>query len=385
MLCAAAEAPVATRPAGAPPKACVVVFDFAGGDLGVKLADSIRLRLRRHRDYEVVDRLTTREFSGAIAAGAERSAVVKLMKNLACDVAVYGSVQRTGRAIRVWAQCIDLRGGGPPAWTRTFSDSTERSRAVISRRIVEAIRGRSEWIAPEQGDEVEPKNFARPLNVNGSFEKGSLGWDAPDGVATFLAAGPPGRGTILRVRTDLERDSWLAYRRAIMLGEARGAKPPRLARDVSYKSLGAIEGVHYRSGWIDATPGQRYWLTADCKGLGGAKVFIKGFRDWSASADALPESSLAALGLTPQDFAALPLARRKELIAEDVRKRPQAYRRECYRWYLNCKDAKGRWQHLAAPFPPRSALSAPRRPARQRPMAADTDILVLAAGGIPLG
>ncbi|MCD6365313.1 MAG: hypothetical protein J7M14_05505, partial [Planctomycetes bacterium] len=276
-LCAAAEKPRATRPDGDSAKVHVVVFDFAGGDRGEKLADSIRLRLRRQANWEVVDRLTTQEFSGAIAADSNGSAVVKLMKNLACEIAVFGSVERVGAEVHVRLGCIDLRGERPPAWTGTFSDSTERSRAILSRKIVEMILRESQWTPPQWGDEAEPKEFGPPVNVNGGFERGSLGWDTPDGVSTFLIKRPNKCGTILRVRTDLERDSWLAYRRALMLGEAKGPKPPRVARDVSYKSVGGTEGVHYRSGWIDAKPGQRYWLTADCKGLGGAKVFVKGF------------------------------------------------------------------------------------------------------------
>ncbi len=133
-------------------------------------------------------------------------------------------------------------------------------------------------------------------------------------------------------------------------------RSPQIGRDTSYGSLAGLEGVHYRGQWIKATRGRRYWLTADCKGLGGAKVFIKGFRDWSAQADGLPESSLAALGLTPRQFAALPIEKRKKLIAEDTKKHPERHRRECYRWYLNCKDAKGEWMHLAAPFPPHGGL-----------------------------
>lgn len=342
-------------------KRFAVIFDFASPDgYGKALADSVRLRLRRHREFDVLDRITTQESSGALASQVKRAEVVKLMKALACDLAIYGSVHKTGADVRVEVHCVDIFNPDPKrkgGWrVKVFSNDTERSRAIISRQIVRAVRARAEWAPPQYGDEVEPKRFGKPLNTNGDFEKGRAGWDAPDLVSTFLVAGPPGRGTILRVRTDLARDPWLAYRRELRLGRTDPSRAPKIARDVSYGSVAALEGVHYRSEWIRATPARRYWLLADHKGRGGAKVFVKGFRDWSAEADGLPESSLAGLGITPRQFADLPAARRKELIAADVKKHPASYRREVYRWYLNCKEARDRWLHISAPFPPRGGL-----------------------------
>ena len=354
----------ATKPALVPTAVSVVkkrfavIFDFAGPDkYGKGLADSIRLRLRQHKEFDVLDRITTQESSGAIGSEAKRAAVLKLMKHLACDMAVYGSVHRVGNDVRVEARCVDIsdpaKKGG---WVKVFSDDTERSRPIIALKIVEAIRNQAEWVPPQYGDEAEPKKFATPLNKNGGFEQGHAGWDAPDLVSTFLVKGPAGRGTVLRVRTDLKRDPWLAYRRKLRLGQTDPSKAPKIARDVSYGSVAGLEGVHYRSEWIKAAPGQRYWLLADHKGQGGAKVFVKGFRNWFDQADSLPESSLSALGMTPEQFANLPAAKRKELIAADVKKHPESHRREVYRWYLNCKEAKDQWLHISAPFPPRGGL-----------------------------
>ena len=55
-----ASEPAASRPSRPLPRISVVVFDFAGDEeLGKELADSVRLRLARHKEYDVVDQLTT--------------------------------------------------------------------------------------------------------------------------------------------------------------------------------------------------------------------------------------------------------------------------------------------------------------------------------------
>ncbi|MEI7926173.1 MAG: hypothetical protein WCI61_08320 [Chloroflexota bacterium] len=109
--------------------------------------------------------------------------------------------------------------------------------------------------------------------------------------------------------------------------------PSRLAGadPVVVEVVAGLEGVHVRSEWLPATPGQRYWLTADCLGQGGAKVFVKGFVDWRERAEAISEGSLAKRGLTPEQFAALPAEKRKALLAEETREHPELYRREVYR------------------------------------------------------
>ncbi len=341
-----------------------VVYDFVSsgkGQDGAKLADSVRLKLRRHEGFKVVDRLTTQEFSSPTGADANRVIVTRrTLERLGANFAVYGTVARRGGMARVTAVLLDLRHKTPAVTVKVFSDDSERWRAVIVPQLTRAITGRAEWAPPEYGDEPEPaaEMLGRPINRNGGFEKGSLGWDRPDGVSTFLTKGPKERGTVLRVRTDLKRDPWLAYRKRLGKGLADPNNPPEIARDTSFGCVGGLEGVHYRSEWIEATPGQRYWMLADCKGRGGAKVFLKGFGPVPKAANVagLPESSLAELGLTPREFAGLPEARRRDLIAADVKKNPMRHVREVYRWYLNCGESKGEWMHFAAPVPPRGGL-----------------------------
>ena len=361
-----APAPLAVGAASAAAKAYIVVFDFAaaGQDaaIGRELADSVRLRLARHDDCEVIDGLTTQQFSAPLPVTTDAGTVEALMSKLAASVAVWGTMSRQGEAMSAAVRCLDLT--DPSArreWTRSFSADGQRARAVIAGEIVEAIRNQAEWRPPEYGEETEPAQFGRPLNVNGGFEQGHIGWEAPDNVATFIAAGPPARGKVLRIRTDLDRDPWLAYRRALMLGQAEANDPPAIPTDTSYQSLAAMEGVHFCSDWIKAAPGHRYWLTADVKcGRGGGepKVFVKGFTDMAESADGLSERSLAELKLSPQEFAALPPQRRTQIIAKDAAEHPERYRREVYRWYLPCRGGS-EWAHFAAPFPPRGPIGSP--------------------------
>ena len=352
----AAKAP--QKSAGKPREIHVVVFDFAcrDGDYGKKLSDSIRLRLARHKIFSVVDSLTTRDHLKSAAANADRKAIISLMKDkLLVTIGIYGTVSVSGAKVTAEIACINFTNpAGSADWTKTFSDSTQRARGLIARGVVEKITGQAEWTPPQYGDEDEPKEFGKPLNVNGSFDKGHTGWDAPDNAGTFIEDGPRGRGKVLRIRTDLERDKWYEYRRKLRLGLASPRNPPKLKRDTSYGSVAGLEGVHYRSDWIDAKGGQRYWLTADKKGP-GAKIFIKGFLDWSGQASGLPESSLSRLGLTPEKFADLPRKKQQALIKADAKAHPARYRRECYRWYLNCGGSGG-WKHHAAPVPPRGGL-----------------------------
>jgi len=349
---------IAGPPAAKPDKTFVVVFDMAcaDGDYGKKLSDSIRLRLARHKEFSIVDSLTTRDHAKATGVQADRSKLISLMKDkLLVTVGIYGTVSVRGKQITADIACINFTDPAKSAdWTETFTDATQRARGLIARAVVEKITKRAEWVPPQYGDEDEPKKFGKPVNVNGSFDKGSAGWDAPDNAGTFIKDGPRGRGKILRIRTNIERDKWYKYRRELRMGLASPKNPPKLKRDTSYGSVAGLEGVHYRSDWIDAKAGQRYWLTADKLGP-GAKIFIKGFLDWSHQASGLPESSLARLGLTPEKFADLPSDTQQQMIKADAKAHPERYRRECYRWYLNCGGSKD-WKHHAAPVPPRGGL-----------------------------
>ncbi|MBT3198697.1 MAG: hypothetical protein HN350_02175 [Phycisphaerales bacterium] len=343
--------------AGKPDKTYVVILDLACKDSehGKQLSDSIRLRLARHKNFSVIDRLTTQDFAKPTPADANVKSVISLMQNkLLVTVGVYGTVTVSGAKVTANIVGVNITDPKKPLyWRETFSDSTQRARGIIARAVVEKLTGKPEWKPPEYGDEDEPKKFGKPLNVNGGFDKAHSGWDAPDLAATFLIDGPKERGKVLKILTTANRDQWIAYRRKLRLGQIK----PTKNHGVTYKGepVAALEGVHYRSKWIKAKPGQRYWLTADKKGP-GAKIFIKGFMDWSTQATGLPESSLARLGLTPEKFANLPRKKQLELIKTDAKAHPEQYRRQCFQWFLNCESSK-KWKHHAAPFPPKGGLA----------------------------
>lgn len=351
--------------ASKPAKVAVCVFNFqcaGNAEYGKKLANAIRMRLARHERFDVMDRLTTAELTSALAADANADKVAGLLADqLAVEIGVYGTVVKDARGVRLELACVDLRPAAEhKAWHKEFTDSTQRPEAVIGKAVVEAITGAGEWVPPQYGDEAEPTpaELGKPLNVNGSFDaSGGGGWQRPDNVASFFEAGPTGRNTVLRIRTDLDRWPYIRYIRDIRMGRASPDNPPKIATKTGYSCLGGMEGVHFKSDWIKATPGQRYWLTADFDRPGG-KVFVKGFKKTDFALDGLPESVMAAMDLTPEQFAEIPEARRKKLVTEAARKNPKAFLRECYRWYLNCRGKNGRWNHLAAPFPPRGGLPA---------------------------
>ncbi len=367
-ICAAANAVASgagAAPASKPAKIATCVFDFtcaADAEYGKKLANAIRMRLARHEAFDVMDQLTTAEFAPALPADTDSKKVVEMMtKRLAIEVAVYGTVVKDGPRIRLDLACVDLRPSAQhKTWRKDLSDNTQRPEAVISKAAVEAVTGSAEWVPPQYGDEPEPTaaELGEPVNANGTFDQAAhAGWQRPDNAASFLEPGPAGRGTVLRIRTDLARAPYIDYIRAIRMGRASPANPPTIATETGYSCLGGMEGVHFKSEWIKATPGQRYWLLADFDRPGG-KVFVKGFKTTAFALDGLPESVLAALNMTPEQFAALPEARQKKLIAEAAKKDPKAFLRECYRWYLNCRGEDGKWSHLGAPFPPRGGLPA---------------------------
>jgi len=377
ILAARSAAAPPTRPA-AKVQAHVAILDFACADAeyGRKLANAIRMRLARHEELDVVDQLTTAELADALPAATERDKVAELMRRkLGVDLAVYGTVTKVGPAVRLEAACVDLRPhadaadlpaasaakqAGARNWRRVFADETQRPEAVISKAVCEAVTGREEWKPPEYGDVPVPADLGRPVNVNGGFEAGRAGWQEPDNVATFIERCPremddSKRGNVLRVRTDLARWAYVNYIRDIRMGRASTASPPRIGSDSGYGSLGGNEGVHFRSDWIKATSGWRYWLNVDFYVPGG-KVFVKGFRKTEHALDGLPESALARLKLTPRQFAALPAEKRRQRIDAEAKRDPASFLRECYRWYINCRGEKGKWNRLTECCPPRGGL-----------------------------
>lgn len=383
--------PTASKTSAKGAKTFIMVFDFYCKEIetGKQVSEALRTRLRHKEQLEIVDHLTVADNTKPLPIETDPAEAVEIIRDkMACTVGFYGTVTRKGKeALSAEIRCIDLTPGNPNPvkWTKTFSDDSERARGEIAKAVVEAYTGTAEWIAPQYGDEKPPEKFGPPLNVNGDFEAGHKFWDAPDNCASFLEKGPPGRGTILRIRTDIPNDPWLEYHRKLRLGLATTDNPPKLKRDTGYGSVGGNEGVHFCSEYMPTQPGMRYWLTADVKPAAG-KIFIKGWYDVSTDAnylDGLPEASMCQRKLAPGadpkladswkaceagkgdltavQFTAMPKDQQKKLVLDDAQKFPLRYLRECYRWYVNCERAvqstdKDGWKHIAAVFPPRGGM-----------------------------
>jgi len=363
---AAADAPEPAKPT----KQFVAVFDFicpANPEVGNDLARRVRGRLTRCSvGMEVIDHISMQELTHQLAPRvytSDKQMARWLGAPIGATAAVWGNLAISGNAHTLTVRYVDLSGN---AWRKVFTDATERARGLLARQVVEAITGRPEWTPPQYGDEAEPPELGKPLNVNGGFDAKGFhppGWQPVDGVSSLLVK-HAGRGRVLRFNTNLDRDLWLAWQHAVRRGEGDPTKAPKIAPSPQkYRNVGAMEGVMLMSEWINAEPGRRYWLTADVRGPTAQdfapKIFIKGYADFAATADSLSEVSLQELALTPETFAQLPERRRKELIAADVRNHPERHRREVYRWRLACRDEKGKpeaWRHCAGVFPPRGGL-----------------------------
>ena len=277
----------------------VIVFDLAGGAPGRQLADSIRVRLRKHKgEYSVIDRLTTADVTpaGGVTLKTPDAKVVALLKDqVGAHIAIFGEVEKLAGGARAEVRCVDISGAGKPVvWTEVFSDDTERARGEIARGVVEKLRSKASWKPPEYGDEDEPKSFGKTLNVSGDFESGA-GWQRPDNVSMMFAPDPRAghKGKVLRLFTDLDREAWLKYQRDLRLGKADPNHPPKIGTVANkYATVAGLEGVHFRSQWIKAKPGQRYWLVADMKGKSAGmffpKIFVKGFPRTVSRAPAMP-------------------------------------------------------------------------------------------------
>jgi len=349
----------------------LAIFDFSSASQdGCDLADAVRMKLSRVEDsWKVIDTQSMRELNiptPKIDASSEELATL-LKEHVGVEVCVFGSLTRQGEKYVADVRIFDSRDKNPQIRKYTFTDNTQRWRGVIAQKIVEVFTGKIAPLPPQYGDEPFPPadKLGAPINANSSFDAEKFaGWESPDNVACFIVSNPAG-GKMLRIRTDLDRDEYLAYRKALLAGEASTESPPQIKSASDANSIAAQEGVHYKSDFIPANVNGIYWLCASCrfipaKGFSVSatpKVFVKGFKVIPAAFDGLPESSLKKLKMTPAEFSALSPEKRRELIATDARENPKKYLRECYRWHLNC-PASLAWKTYQGKFPPSGKLPA---------------------------
>lgn len=351
--------------------ACVAVFDFTPQSKdGSALADAIRMKLSRVADtWNVIDSQTMRGFDTTTPSMKISAAILEnlLRERVGANVCVFGNLTQQGEKYIADVRIFDTRSKTPEIKKYLFEDNTQRWRGVIAKKIVETLTCKT--IAPpsQYGDEPVPSadELEGPLNVNSSFESvDGEGWEAPDNVACSIVT-RPADGRILQVCTAIDRDEYLAYRKALLAGEASVNTPPQVKSASSVNSIATQEGVHFKSDFLPADVNATYWLSASyrflpAKGfaeLASPIIFIKGFKATPAAFDGLPESSLKQLKMSPADFAALSPEKRRELITADARKNPKKYLRECYRWQMNCAAGK-KWTTQQAKFPPHGKLPA---------------------------
>ena len=340
----------------------VVVADFISADddnaSGATYADALRMKLGRLDAWDTVDAITASEAAGPLGSDAEQATLDALAADTGASLAIAGDITHKGETVTVTLLIADIDTG--LATQPSFSAEGERAKAIITRAIVEEISGLELWTPPTL-DEPEPE-FTDPLNTDADFESESTPWLFTDDLTTVIAAEEDveedsGRGKVLIIRTDYERAAWIAYCDALASGDVDPDTPTELPESTGYDSVGGIDGIHVRSDWIAATPGQRYWLTADMQGAAGcnARIFIKGFEDVTEPVG-MTETALRERDMTPDDLSAMDADARADLLAAELAEHPERYRRECYRWYLRCENTSGDWEHFAAPFPPRGGL-----------------------------
>ncbi len=307
-------------------KPVVVVPDFLSPAddhvTGKAFADSLRLKLRRN-GYTVIDRITTQAATGPLGPDATDARLTELLTRTQAELVLAGRVDTEGDVTTLTLAQLTLDADGLAVrGEQSFADDTQRAKAVIVTDVAEALLGEALWTPPQTGDEPLPDDLGTPINPNGDFES-ATGWQAVDNVASFIesAGDDSDHSQVLRLRTDLDRQRYLAYQADLATGQASANTPPAVPADATLNSLAAYEGAGLCSDWIAATPGKRYWLTADTLTPAATQVliFVNGYAN-----QADPDE--------------------------------EADYRQVYQWKLVCPNRTGQWTSFAGVFPPDGGL-----------------------------
>jgi hypothetical protein len=339
-----------------PGASLVVVTDFVTpADITDDYADALRMKLHRLDAWDTLDAISTRDVSpDPLGATTDAQTLEAIADTTDADMVIAGTLARNNGAMTL--EVVVLDAATHELTHKQFTDESPRAKAIIVKALIEDLTGAP---LPTAATDPEPEpELTDPINTDGDFESEAPPWVGLDAVSAIIQDDEqPGRGNVLVVRTDLDRDAWIQYQRDLMTGDASTDAPPELSISAGAEALGAFEGVHVRSDWIEATPGARYWLTADMRGpvKGNARIFVKGFTDIDTPAG-LTEQSLIDRDMTPDDLSAMDPDERAQLLADDLAKHPERYRKEVYRWYLRCESTSDAWEHFASSFPPRGGL-----------------------------
>ncbi len=149
---------------------------------------------------------------------------------------------------------------------------------------------------------------AEPLVVNGDLENADpadatqpLGWDKTDGLGVQWVAGPDGAGKAIRMDTALTEQQMVAQWTTVGMTQWVFPKPAGNAIAETY-------GLSLYSQAMPVEAGRTYRVTVRYRGSGGAKVWVRGYREKNGKEQRQYESmgacpaAVNAWGEFTQDF-----------------------------------------------------------------------------------
>jgi len=320
-----------------PPPVFVVVLPIESDNLQLahKLTDALRVKWSRNASNPgqgvqptvVLSAVETDQlWRAAEPAGVatDLKTVANRLAPAAVGIAVWGTLAETGGAFCLHVRAAELRPRAAVVLDATFRASGERAVALLADQVVAELVGRP-TPKPVQADTGPEPPAGGLVNVNPDLEQGTgdrpLGWDRVDGLTTLWIQSPDGgeRGRVLQMDTRILGSQasrwWQRWRDG---ATASDAPEPTYSRPPHYDSVGAGAGVYYASDYYPVAPRRRYRISVDVRGpsrgsVGAPKVFVKGY------------------GLVGS---------------------ASGVRREIWRTYVACRNAKGKWRHYWQRFQP---------------------------------
>ncbi|MBN1345263.1 MAG: hypothetical protein JXQ73_21400 [Phycisphaerae bacterium] len=317
--------------------ALVLPFTSDDRELAERFTDRLTLKMNRQvqrlgdkTDLKVLGKIEVEEAWGqglGPKLDMPPQEMGRWLRQVAAQVAVWGTVKRQGDDLIVHVRVVDLT-DDPSEYRldKTYQAGGQRAHVDVLDPIVETLTGHAVRRPREQGDVPEPPVLGPMLSKNPGFEEGSgekpIGWERIDGLCTFWIDDPTGvaRGKVIKMDTRMlqsQADAWWKKWRAG--APASQAPEPVFAKPPAYNAVAGLHGVHYYSDFYEVKPGMRYRVLADLiatEGGGGKpKVFVKGYA----------------------------------LVPATVRE-TEPQRREIWRTYLPCRESAGAWKHHSETF-----------------------------------
>lgn len=274
-------------------KATLVVFDFPSefdrGELGIKVAESLRSKALRTGNFVIADPYSVKELTEEAGLEPDFATTPETIINFVklhglADLAVWGDVAKSEGGYLIRAKAVDLRRReNQLLFERTEVCKTMRGIPFASQRLVEML-------LPAPIPQTPPLDLSKlilgpNLVKNGNFEKGQhspVHWERIDGLVSFWVEEPAPFGKCILFDTDVYLNEWLAWQHELKAGTARPAPKKTPTRGHKYNTVAGTYGMHLYSDDIPVEKGTSYVLSFDTKGLASgdfmfAKVFVKGY------------------------------------------------------------------------------------------------------------